>query len=268
MDPNPKLHIPLGVAFLLITIPLYIYSSQTIFTAASASMGFTSILYGALSGVKEARVNYKYIKASGGVAVFLILGWFFNSELEKRNPIVDPVPGSWIALDRNGEAISVTIGGETYVLDSAEFLRDAVWHVEEASGLIRTRKGENALASINLASLEHLGLFDQIDMSLGKGMQYTNNLTAGSVADLSPVYPLKIQATQFKNEYNGFKVLDKNNVTVIDQGLLRTRNFQSFKYNGAHYLIFVLGANHMDTDKAPWASFGITQIDPVLRLPK
>jgi len=242
-----------------------IFAAPPIIVAGSGSLVITTALYGFLGGTKEARLRVKGFKAAGSVAVFVFVMWLINLELVKRNPVIEPTSQSWIAIDKNGAPIPVTIGGKEYEQNVTEFLRGAMWSVEGNSELIRARKDSHGLAILDPSSLEHLGLFNRIEMSPDRGIQPVYHLTAGSEEDLSPVYPLKIRATQFKNEYNGFEILNTNNDVVFNQGLLRRRDFQSFEYDGQHYLIFVWGADHTDLDRGPWASFGITQIAPLLK---
>ncbi len=239
-------------------------SAPPILTAVCVGLIVTAMLYRFLGGVEGASFKVTTFKAGGGVAVMAIATLFVNGELVKRNPLIDPSPESWVALDRNGAFTPVTIGGTTYSPDVSTFLRDAVWHADDDSGLIRVMEGNYGLASLDFESLGRLGLFDWIEMSQDKGIQFTGELTAGAEYDLLPVYPFKVRATQFKDEYNGFDVLDAHDRIVFSQGLLRTRNFQLFEYVGEHYLIFVSRARHNDPNKEPWAVFGFTQVDPIL----
>ncbi|MDE0004971.1 MAG: hypothetical protein OXQ29_19950 [Rhodospirillaceae bacterium] len=160
----------------------------------------------------------------------------------------------------------MTIGSETYSHDVSDFLRNAVWGVRLDSGMLRVTEREHDLGRIESPSLHQLGLFDHIEMSQGIGIQFTTQLTAGAEADLRPVYPFKIQTTQFSDNYNAFAVLDENDTVVLAHGLLRTRDFQFFEYGGNHYLIFVSRAVHNDPGAAPWAVFGFAQVSPILRL--
>ena len=265
MNSETKIVLALIGVFLLCAILSLALNAPPIITSCSMAATLTALVHRFLGGLRGASVRVKTFKATGGLAAFLILMFFINSKLEKYSPVVSPNPDSWIAVDQNGQFIPVTIGRDTYEQNATEFLRDAVWQAGADSGLIRAEQGGHYLASIDRASLERLGLIDRIEMSQGKGIQFSDKLTAGSEFDLSPVYPLKIRATQFKDEYNGFDILDSNDVTVFSYGLLRTRNFQFFEYERAHYLIFVSRANHMGTSEAPWAAFGLTQVSPLLR---
>ena len=58
--------------------------------------------------------------------------------------------------------------------------------------------------------------------------------------------------------------MDERNVVVLDQGLLRTRNFEIFEYGSEYFLIFVSRAVHNDPENAPWAVFGFAEVNPTL----
>ena len=187
-----------------------------------------------------------------------------NDKLVEQNPIIDPAPSSWVAINRNGAPTAVTIGGEPYSQDVSTFFSDAIWDAKLESGMIRVTEREHDLGKIAFSSLGRLGLFDRMEMSHGKGIRYTGELTAGTEADLSPIYPYKILTTQFTDSYNSFSVLDEHNAVVLEKGLLRTRNFQFLEHEGRHFLIFVARASHNDPRKAPWVVFGFAQVNPIL----
>ena len=255
-----------GIFLACATVSL-VLKAPPVITASSVAATLTAVLYRFLGGLGGVSITIKTVKATGSLATVIILIRLINPGLEKYNPVVIPNPDSWVALNSNGEFIPVTIGGDTYEQNATEFLQDAVWYASRDSGRFRAEKGSYDLASLDLASLERLGLFDRIEMSSGKSIQYSGRLTAGSEFDFSPVYLLKIRATQFKDEYNGFEILDTSNAIAFGPGLLRTRNFQFFEHAGDHYLVFVSGANHMPAHKPPWTIFGLTQVTPELRPP-
>ena len=239
-------------------------ADSPILTAFCLGLVATALLYRFFGGVEGSTFKVATFKASGSVAVFAFVTWFVNDKLVEQNPIIDPAPSSWIAIDRNGASSAVTIGGELYSQDVSEFLREAVWGVKIESGMIRVTEREHELGKIDFSSLGPLGLFDRIEMIQGRGIRYTGELTAGAEGDLSPIYPYKIRTTQFTDSYNGFSVLDENNAVVLSEGLLRTKNFQFFEHEGRHFLIFVSRAAHNDPVNAPWAVFGFVQVNLIL----
>ncbi len=242
----------------------YLAVDSPILTAFCMGLTATALLYRFFGGVKGSTFTVATFKASGSVAVFAFVTWFVNGELVKQNPVIDPAPSSWVAINRNGASTAVTIGGETYSQDVSTFLRDAVWGTKRDSGMIRVTERAYDLGRIDFSSLGQLGLFDSMEMSPGRGIRFTGELTAGAEADLSPVYPYKIRTTQFTDSYNGFSVLDEQNAVVLGEGLLRTRDFQLFEHGGEHFLIFVSRAVHNDPMTAPWAVFGFAQVNATL----
>ena len=242
----------------------YLAVDSPILTAFCMGLAATALLYRFFGGVEGSTFRVATFKASGSVAVFAFVTWFVNGELVKQNPIIDPAPSSWVAINRNGASTAVTIGGETYSQDVSTFLRDAVWGTKLDSGMIRVTEREYDLGRIDFSSLGRLGLFDRMEMSPGRGIRFTGELTAGVEADLAPVYPYKIRTTQFTDSYNGFSVLDERNAVVLREGLLRTRDFQLLEHGGEHFLIFVSRAVHNDPMTPPWAVFGFAQVNPTL----
>ena len=265
-DTETKIVLGLVALFFLGTIASYAVRSP-ILTAVCVGMIVTALLYRFLGGVEGSTFGVATFKASGSAAVFVFVTWFVNDALVTQNPpppSVDPSPESWVAIDRSGAPTAVTIGGESYSQDVSIFLRDADWDAHLEPGMIRVMAQEQSLGKIDLPSLRPLGLFNGIEMSQGRGIRYTGELTAGAEADLSPVYLYKIRTTEFTDSYNGFSILDERNVVVLDQGLLRTRNFQIFEHGGEYFLIFVSRAVHNDPENAPWAVFGFVEINPTL----
>ena len=250
--------------FLVGAFASYRAGGSPILTAFCMSLTATALLYRFFGGVEGSTFRVATFKASGSVAVFAFVTWFVNDKLVEQNPIIDPAPSSWVAINRNGAPTAVTIGGELYSQDVSIFLSDAVWGAKLESGMIRVTEREHGLGKIDFSSLGRLGLFGGMEMIQGRGIRYTGELTAGMEADLSPVYPYKIRTAQFTDSYNGFSVLDEHNAVVLREGLLRTRNFQFFEHEGRHFLIFVSRAVHNDPENAPWAVFGFAQVNPTL----
>ena len=266
LDTETKIVLGLIVLFVLSTIASYAVGSP-ILTAVCVGTTVTALLYRFFGGVEGSTFTVATFKASGSVAVFAFMTWFVNGALVTQNPpppSVNPNPESWIAIDRSGAPTAVRIGGESYSQDVSIFLSDANWDAKLEPGILRVMAQEQSLGKIDFPSLGQLGLFDGIEMSQGRGIQYTSELTAGAEADLSPVYPYKIRTTEFTDSYNGFSVLDERNVMVLDGGLLRTKNFQFFEHGDEHFLIFVSRAVHNDPENAPWAVFGFAQVNPTL----
>ncbi len=264
LDTETVIMLVLTGVFFLSAAASYSADGSPIVTAFCMGLTATAFLYRFLGGIEGSTLKLATFKASGSVAVFVFLTWFLNNRLVEQNPIIDPAPSSWVAIDRNGTPSAVTIGGETYSQDVSTFLNDVDWDAELESGTIRVTEQEHDLGKIDLLSLGRLGLFDGMEMSPGRGIRFTGELTAGSEEDLSPIYPYKIRTTQFTDSYNGFSVLDENNALVLSEGLLRTRNFQFFEHEDRHFLIFVSRAAHNDPENAPWAVFGFTQVNPTL----
>ena len=242
----------------------YLVVDSPILTAFCMGLVATALLYRFLGGVEGSTFKVATFKASGSVAVFAFVTWFVNDKLVEQNPIIDPTPSSWVAINQNGASTGVTIGGELYSQDVSEFLRDAVWGAKLEAGTIRVTERELELGKIDSSLLGHLGFFDRLEMIQGRGIRYTEELTAGAEADLRPIYPYKVQTTQFTDSYNGFSVLDEHNAVILSEGLLRTKNFQFFEHEGRYFLIFVARASHNDPNKAPWAVFGFAQVNPTL----
>ena len=264
LNSETKIVLGLIAVFLLVAALLHVVDSSPILMAVCVGLIVTALLYRFLGGVEGSTFTLVTFKAGGSVAVFAFVTSFVNRELVKQNPIVDPSPQSWVAIDKNGASTPVAIGGTTHSQDVSKFLSNAVWDAKLESGMIRVTNREHGLGKIDFVSLGQLGFFDGIEMSQGISIQYTSELTAGAEGDLRPVYPYKIRTTQFIDSYNGFSVLDEHNAVVLRQGLLRTRNFQFFEHRGEHFLVFVSRAVHNDPEKAPWAVFGFTQINPTL----
>ncbi len=269
VDAEKKTIMGIAIGAGTISLFLYFFDAVPIMITAFLSLMLTSLLYAFLGGIKDAELKWKMGKIGGSLAGMAILGIFINPELEKYNPPISPIapnPNSWIAVDSSGSFISVTIGKETYSKNVTEFLRNAEWGVEIDSTLIWITQGNRHLAQLDPMAIKQVGFFDSIKMSPGKGIQYTEQLTVGAEANLTPTYPFTIRATQFKDEYNEFQILNENNEIILERGLLRTKNFRAFEYDEKHYLIFVVRANHIDTERGPWSVFGLTQITRTLSI--
>ncbi len=223
----------------------------------------TGIVYRFLGGLAGSSFSIKGAKLVGSIAVIYVITSYIDSELKDQRPVITPSTDIWTAVDQSGRIIPVTIGGEIHFQDSTQFLTQAEWYVtEDENGTIWVSNSDNRLARFDTTSLSKIGYFNWIEME--QGIQYIDKLTVGSVGNLSPIYPLKIRATAFRDEYNGFDVLDQDDV-VISAGTLRTRNFKMIKHKGKYYIILVRGAVHNDPNSEPWASFGVMQIVPITR---
>ena len=146
----------------------YLAVGSPILTAFCMGLTATALLYRFFGGVEGSTFRVATFKAGGSVAVFAYITWFVNDELVEQNPIIDPAPSSWVAINRNGAPTAVTIGGEPYSQDVSTFLSDAVWDAKLESGMIRVKKREHDLGKIDFSSLGRLGLFDRMEMSQGK----------------------------------------------------------------------------------------------------
>ena len=245
--------------FLLGTAASY-YVGSPILTALCAAMTATALLYRFLGGVRGSTFRLAAIRFSGSGAVLLGVTWFVNNQLVEQNPIVDPNPQSWIAIGKTGVPTAVKIGRKENVPDSL-FLNAVTWGAILEFGNIRVLSPENhGLAKMELQSLSNLGFFNhvEIEMLTGRGIRFTGELSIGEQDDLSP-YPYTIRTERFVNSYNGYSILDTNQV-LIEDGLLRSKDFRFFKHEDKHFLIFVSRAIHNDAENEPWAVFGFTEL--------
>lgn len=230
-----------------------------VITAISCSLVITACLYRFLGGVEGSRLAIASFKAGGSAAVFGAALWFVNGELTAGEPMVQPAPTEWMAIDRTGAPVDITIGQDS-VVSNPSLLDNAVWTARNDAGAIRAAAGDRTLARIDLASLGSLGFFNQITMPDGRAIQYTDELASGMEADLFPPYPFRIRATAFRDNYNGYAIVGRNDGAVIDQDVLITRNFRVFAHDGQHFVVFVSRAVHNDPNREPWAVFGFTQL--------
>lgn len=235
------------------------YVGSPILTALCAAMTATALLYRFLGGVCGSTLILAAFKTSGSAAVFAAVTWGVNNQLVEQNPIVDPNPRSWVAIGEKGVPTAIKIGRKEIVPDSL-FLSGVTWDVILESGNVRVLSPENhGLAKIELRSLSELGFFNhiEIDMLTQTSIRFTRELSAGEKQDLSP-YPYTIRTEEFEESYNGYSILDSNQV-VVEEGSLRSRNFRFFKHKDKHFIIFVTRAVHDHKENDPWAVFGFTE---------
>ena len=241
----------------------FLFNIPNVIIAICFALAATGIIYRFLGGLGGSSLRIKGFTLVGSAAFFFATMDSIDRRLEHQRPVVRPNPDTWTAIDQSGRIISITIGGETYDPDSTNFLAQAEWYVtDNEDGSMWVSNSVGRLAQLDATSLSEIGYFNWIEME--QGIQYVDRLTVGAVGNLSPIYPLKIKATAFRDEYNGFDVLDSNDA-VIDRGTLRTRNFKIIEHRGDHYIILVRGAVHNDSNSEPWASFGVMQINPITR---
>lgn len=237
-----------------------VFALPPVLTAACVCIVVTATLYRFLGGVEGSRFAVASFRAGGSVAVFAAAMWFVNAELVARNPAVQPDPGDWVAIGRDGAPVDLRIGGQSVNPDASELLRNTTWDVRSESNAIRVQAGAHDLALIGLPSFGSLGLFDHITMVEGRGLRYTDDLTQGMEGDLSPPYPFRIRADGFGDSYNGFSILDAEDGTVVVGGSLRSKSFLFFEHEGSHFMVFVSRAVHNDQDQDPYAAFGFAQV--------
>ncbi len=93
------------------------------------SLAATTLLSRFLGGVEGSSFRLaKTFRTSGSVAVAAVATWFLNGELVEQNPIINPDPSSWVALDKNGKVTEIKVGREHYRKNAqsvSEFLREA-----------------------------------------------------------------------------------------------------------------------------------------------
>ena len=186
--------------------------------------------------------------------------WYVTGQLVALNPTVQPPPDEWIALDRNGAPVGIRIGQDSVLADPS-LLEDAVWSVKNVGGTIRAATGDGTLARIDLSSLGLIGLFNQVRMAEGRAIRFTGELARGREADLFPPYPFRIRATEFRDNYNGYTILGRDDDTVIAEDVLITKTFKVFSHNGEYFAVLVSRAVHNDPDREPWAVFGFAQLE-------
>ena len=229
-------------------------------TAINFSLVITACLYRFLGGVEGSRLAVASFKAGGSAAVFGAALWYVTGQLVALNPTVQPPPAEWMAMDRNGAPVGVRIGQDSVVPDPS-LLENAVWSVRNVDGAIRAATGDRTLARIDLSSLGSIGLFNQVRLPDGRAIQYTGELAQGMEADLFPPYPFRIRATDFRDNYNGYAILSRDEDRIIDQDVLITKNLKVFTHDGEYFAVFVSRAVHNDPVRPPWAVFGFAQLE-------
>ena len=253
------------IALFSIGVAVSLWRDQPpVITAICASLMVTACLYRFLGGVEGSRLAVASFKAGGSAAVFGAALWFVNGELLSLNPPIDPAPSQWIAIDRTGKPVEVRIG-QTAIPANTNLLRDAVWRVESRDGEIRAVTSDETLAKVDPESLHSIGLFNYASMANNRAILFTDPLEQGKEADLYPPYPFWIRADDFRDDYNGYSVMDMQTDTAIATGLLVTKTFQVFGYEGRTYVILVSRAAHNDPSRTPWAVFGFAELELGLR---
>ena len=237
-----------------------------VITAISVGLVTTACLYRFFGGVEGSTFKMATFKASGSVAVCCIAVWYVNGQLVALDSRVQPAPAEWVAMDRTGAPVDIRIGQDSLVSDPS-VLADAVWSAAAVAGTFRVAAGDETLARIDPASLGSVGLFNQVAMPSGQAIQFTEELAVGMEDDLFPPYPFRIRATGFRDDYNGYSILSRDDDSVVDEGALFTKNFKVFAYNGQVFAVFVAWAVHNDPDREPWAVFGFAQLELSVQSP-
>ena len=98
-------------------------------------------------------------------------------------------------------------------------------------------------------------------MPSGRAIQFTEELSAGMEVDLFPPYPFRLRATGFRDSYNGYSILHRDDGSVIDEDVLITKSLKVFSYDGQYFAVFVAWAVHNDPEREPWAVFGFVQLE-------
>ncbi len=251
--------------FVACTFLSYIFNFPPLITSFCLGTTIALVLYYFLEGSKDSTFSLPWVKLTGSSAILFAIGYFGNEPIAKWQSLIEPDPKTWIALDNSGSYVPITVGRTTYSQSATSFFKDTMWNVKGSSDSVRLVKNVENMGNIDLHSLNEIGFFDSIEMQQGRDIQYSDELSSGNESSLSPVYPIIIRATTFRDEYNGFQILGADDKNILIEGTLRTRNFQFFRHNEKHYMIFVVRARHNDPIKPPWAVFGLTQIRPVLQ---
>ena len=260
MNTETKILLGLIVLFSLGAAAALRFNQPPILTAVNLGLAITACLYRFLGGVEGSRLAVASFKAGGSVAVFFGATWLVNSELVKEAvPTVHPASTEWMAMDRSGAPLDIVVGEESLVSD-ASLLEDAVWSTVRDGRGIRAAAGDAALARLDMESLGSLGLFNQVRMPDGMAIHVTEELPAGEVADLFPPYPFSIHTTGYRDDYNGYQIVDSSG-DIVDEGFLITKNFKLFTYESSHFLVFVSRAVHNDPEQEPFAVFGVAQLE-------
>ncbi len=231
-----------------------------VITAISVGLVTTACLYRFLGGVEGSTFKMATFKASGSVAVCCIAVWYVNGQLVALSSSVQPPPADWVAMDRTGTPVDIRMGQDSLISDPS-VLSDAVWSAASVAGAFRVAAGDQTLARIDPASLGSVGLFNQVGMPSGRAIQFTEELAVGMEDDLFPPYPFRIRATGYRDDYNGYSILSRDDDSVVEADALITKNFKVFAYNGQFFAVFVARAVHNDPDREPWAVFGFAQLE-------
>lgn len=230
-----------------------------IITAVCVGLTITAILYRFLGGVEGSTFKVATFKTSGSAAVLAFAVWYVNGQLVALKPTIQPAPVEWMAVDRTGAPVDIKIGPDSLISEPS-VLADAVWSAASAGGTFRVAAGDKTLARIDPASLDSVGLFNQVAMPSGRAIRFTEQLAAGMEDDLLP-YPFRIRALSFRDEYNRYSILGQDDDSVVDEDALIKQNFKVFAHDGQFFLVFVVRAVHNDADREPWAVFGFAQLE-------
>ncbi len=260
MNGETKLMLILITVFLIGGVASLWLGQPPIITALSGGVVITAILYRFLGGVEGSTFTVATFKTTGSAAVLCVAVWFMNEQLVAFNSRIQPEPANWVAVDRTGAPVDIRIGQDSLVSDPS-VLADAVWSVTSETGTLRVAAGDKTLARIDPASLDSVGLFNQVGMPSNRAIQFTEELVVGMEDDLFPPYPFRIRATGFRDEYNGYSILSRDGGSVVDEDALVTRNFKVFAYDGDFFAVFVARAVHNDPGEEPWAVFGFAQLE-------
>ncbi|WP_238314828.1 hypothetical protein, partial [Methylobacterium crusticola] len=74
------------------------------------------------------------------------------------------------------------------------------------------------LAKVDPESLHSIGLFNYASMASNRAILFTDPLEQGKEADLYPPYPFWIRADDFRDDYNGYSIMDMETDTAIATG--------------------------------------------------
>lgn len=237
-----------------------------VITAVGVGLLATACLYRFFGGVGGSTFKVATFKASGSVAVCCFAVWYVNGQLVAFDSRVEPAPADWMAMDRTGAPVDIRVGQDSLVSDPS-VLADAVWSAATVAGTFRVAAGDQTLARIDPASLGSVGLFNHVGMPSGQAIQFTEELAVGMEDDLFPPYPFRIRATGYRDDYNAYSILSRDDDSVVDEGALFTKNFKVFAYNGQFFAVFVAWAVHNDPEREPWAVFAFAQLELSVQSP-
>lgn len=221
------------------------------------------VLHHLLEGARDSVPSLLWVKITGSTAIVGTLPKWGTESITKWQSVIEPDPQTWISLDNSGSYVPITIKDTTYSKNVTSFFKDTMWDVKKESGSVILAKNDENMGTVNLRSVSEIGFFDSIEMHQGRNIQYSDELSSGDESELFP-YPFTIRATAFRDEYNGFQILGADG-NILIEGALQTRNFEFFRNDEKHYLVFVVRARHNDPVRPPWAVFGLTRIQLVLQ---